>query len=262
MDPYAGQYDEELVLTVSDWYHNTVPVLLQQLLNPSNTIFLPPFPDSQLINDSQNVTFNFDAGKTYKINIISMAAFASTLIQFDSHTMRVIGVDGVYIQKHDAHQIRVAPAQRYTVLLNAQPTTRRNYAFLASLDQNRDFANDPAPGYPHNVTGYLVYDASKPLPGPSAVNQWKIVNDFTFVALDNQALLDEPEVEITLDFTFCIKNGIPRYVPSMPPNLNFKRKANSEKGMLQRHLLCPAKSAYSLHRFQRRNTELQSRDLR
>lgn len=210
-DPYAGQYDEELVLTVLDWYRNTVPVLLRQLLNPSNTIFLPPFPDAQLINDSQNVTFNLDAGKTYKINIISTAAFASTLLQFDSHTMRVIGVDGVYIQKHDAFQIRVAPAQRYTVLLNAQPTTRRNYAFLASLDKNRDFANDPTPSYPLNVTGYLVYDNMKPLPGPYVVNQWNIVNDFTFVALDNQVLLGEPDVEITLDFNFCIKDGIPRY---------------------------------------------------
>jgi iron transport multicopper oxidase len=138
--------------------------------------------------------------------------------------MRVIGVDGVYIQKHDAYQIRVAPAQRYTVLLNAQPTTRRNYAFLASLDENRDFANDPTPSYPLNITGYLVYDKTKPLPGPFVVNQWNVVNDFTFVALDNQALLGEPDVEITLDFNFCITDGIPRYVPSMPLNLSLKRK--------------------------------------
>jgi iron transport multicopper oxidase len=185
-------------------------VLLQQLLSPSNTIFLPPFPDSLLLNDSQNVTFKFTAGKTYKIDIISMAAFASTLLQFDSHTMRVIGVDGTYIQKHDAYQIRVAPGQRYTVLLNAQPTTRRNYAFLASLDENRDFANEPAPTYPFNVTGYIVYDDTKPLPGPYVVNTWSVVNDFTFVALDNQALLGEPDVDITLDFNFCIEDGIPR----------------------------------------------------
>jgi iron transport multicopper oxidase len=209
-DPYAGQYDEELVLTTSDWYHDQVPVLISSFLDPSNTNFFPPFPDSLLLNDSQNVTFNFDAGKTYKINIISMAAFASTLLQFDSHTMRIIGVDGTYIQEHDAYQIRVSPAQRYTVLLNAQPTTRRNYAFLASLDENRDFANDPAPVYPLNVTGYIVYDDTKPLPGPYVVNKWSIVNDFTFVALDNQALLGEPDVEITLDFNFCIVDGIPR----------------------------------------------------
>ncbi|PMD37211.1 Ferroxidase [Hyaloscypha variabilis F] len=226
-DPYAGQYDEEFVLTTSDWYHDTVPVLLQQLLSPSNTIFLPPFPDALLLNDSQNVTFQFTAGKTYKIDIISMAALASTFIQFDSHTMRVIGVDGTYIQQHDAYQIRVAPAQRYTVLLNAQPTTRRNYAFLASLDENRDYLNDANPVYPFNVTGYLVYDDTKPLPGPYIVNQWSIVNDFTFVALDDQALLGTPDVEITLNFAFCLDSGgIPRacfnnisYVPQKVPSL-------------------------------------------
>jgi len=76
-DPYAGQYDEELVLTTSDWYHDSTPVLIQQMLQTSNTQFLPPFPDSLLMNDSQNVTFQFTPGKTYKIDIISMAAFAS-----------------------------------------------------------------------------------------------------------------------------------------------------------------------------------------
>jgi len=209
-DPYADQYDEELVLTTSDWYHDSVPVLIQQMLTTTNDHFLPPFPDSLLINDSQNVTFQFTPGKTYKIDIISMSAFAATLLQFDSHTMRVIGVDGTYIQKHDAYPIRVAPAQRYTVLLNAQPTDRRNYAFLASLDENRDFAHDPAPIYPLNVTGYIVYDETKALPPPYVVNSWSPVNDFTFVSLDNQGLLGDPDVSITLDFNFCFDaRGIP-----------------------------------------------------
>jgi len=116
--------------------------------------------------------------------------------------MRVIGVDGTYIQKHDAYQIRVAPAQRYTFLLNAQPTARRNYAFLASLDENRDFANDPAPVYPFNVTGYIVYDEAEALPPPYVVNEWKPVDDFTFQALDGQGLLGTPDKSITLDFKF------------------------------------------------------------
>ena len=210
-DPYAGQYDEELVLTVSDWYHDSVPVLIQSMLTTSNVHFLPPFPESILTNDNQNTSFHFDVSKTYKINIISMAAFASTMLQFDSHTMRVISVDGSYIKKHDAYQIRVAPAQRYQVLLNAQPSTRRNYAFLASLDENRDYKNDPAPVWPANVTGYLIYDDAKALPAPYVVNEWKIVNDYTFVALDNQALLGTPDVSITLDFNFCFDTrGIPQ----------------------------------------------------
>lgn len=262
-DPYAGQYDEELVLTTSDWYHDTIPVLLSQLLSPSNTNFLPPFPDALLINDSQNVTFKFTAGKTYKINIISMAALASTLIQFDSHTMRVIGVDGSYIQEHDAYQIRLAPAQRYTVLLNAQPTTRRNYAFLASLDENRDYLNDAAPVWPYNVTGYIVYDDTKPLPAPYVVNKWSIVNDFTFVALDNQALLGDPDVSVTLDFAFCLDSGgIPRYLLTPSHSLQTCDLRIYIQSMLQQHLLRLAKSALVIHSHQHRDLKQQSLNLR
>ena len=103
-DPYAGQYDEEIVLTTSDWYHDTVPVLIPQFLTANNPHALPPFPDAILMNDTQNVQLLFTPGKTYKIRLISMAAFASTLLQFDSHTMRIIQVDGVYTQKRDSYQ--------------------------------------------------------------------------------------------------------------------------------------------------------------
>jgi iron transport multicopper oxidase len=210
-DPYKGLYDETLVLTTSDWYHDQVPVLIHQMLSPSNVEVLPPFPEAILLNDASQVTFNFTPGKTYKILVISMAALGSTFLQFDSHTMRVIGVDGTYIDEHDAYQIRVAPAQRYTFLLNAQPTNRRNYAFLASLDINRDFAIDPNPVYPFNITGYIIYDDTKPLPPPYVVNKWTPVNDFTFVALDHQLLWGTPDKTITLDFNFGFDAlGIPR----------------------------------------------------
>jgi iron transport multicopper oxidase len=212
-DPYKGQYDEELLLTTSDWYHDQVPVLIQQMLSPNNTQILPPFPEAILLNDTQQAKFEFTPGKTYKIRVISMAAFGATFLQFDSHTMRVIEVDGTYVEEHDAYQIRVAPAQRYTFLLNAQPTTRRNYAFLASLDMNRDYAVDSTPVWPFNLTGYIVYDDTKALPPPYVVNAWKPVNDFTFQALDNQKLLGTPSKPITLNFNFGFDaQGIPRYV--------------------------------------------------
>jgi iron transport multicopper oxidase len=211
-DPYPA--DEELVLTTSDWYHGQAPGLLSQMFLQSNTQFLPPFPQACLLNDASSVKWNFVAGKTYKIRIISMAAFASTLLQFDSHTMRVIEADGTYIKKHDAYQLRIAPGQRYTILLNAHSTNRRNYAFTASLDMNRDFLNDPAPVYPFNVTGYIVYDESKSLPPPYKVDRWMPVNDATFEALDGQKLLgerDDADDDIRLDFNFGFDaNGIPR----------------------------------------------------
>lgn len=192
-------------------YHDSVPVLINQMLTTSNTHALPPFPNALLLNDASSSSLNFAAGKTYKIKIISMAAFASVFFQFDSHTMRVIEIDGTYVEKKDAYQIRVSPAQRYTVLLNAQPTARKNYAFLASLDMNRDFANDAAPVFPFNITGNIIYDAAKPLPAPYVVNKWKPIDDFDLVALDKKPMLGAPDLDIRLDFKFGLDaGGIPR----------------------------------------------------
>lgn len=231
IDPYAGQYDEEMTLTLSDWYHTDVPTLINQMLTTTNTHFLPPFPDALLVNDASSAQLNFQVGKTYKIRIISVAAFASVMLQFDSHTMRIIEIDGSYVQKHDAYQIRVAPGQRYTVLLNAQTSVRRNYAFLASLDENRDFATGGSTNsWPFNITGSIIYDVSKGSPPPFSVSQWSPQNDASLVALDLQPLLGLPDVvdkSITLDFSFGLDaDGIPRayfnnltYIPQKVPTL-------------------------------------------
>lgn len=213
-EPCKGQFDEELILTTSDWYHDQAPVLIQKMFETSNTHFLPPFPDSLLLNDGQHVSYNFRPGKTYKIHIISMAAFASTFIQFDSHMMRVIAIDGSYVQKHDAAQLRVAPAQRYTILLTALKATTKNYAFLASLDQNRDFkdpAAQPPNAYPFNITGYLMYDNNKPLPAPLVVSNWDPLDDATLVADRRERLFGKPDKTIVLNFQFKPDDtGIPR----------------------------------------------------
>ncbi|CZR64592.1 related to Conidial Pigment Biosynthesis protein brown1 [Phialocephala subalpina] len=227
-DPYAGQYDEEIILTTSDWYHDEVGTLIQQLLNTSNTGFNPPIPDSLLLNDTQAAKFHFTPGKTYKVRIISMAAFASTLFQFGGHQMQIIEVDGSYTQIATADQIRVAPAQRYTVLIKALATTDLNYAFLVALDINRDFTNVSASVFPHNITGYIVYDESKAYPSfPVEVDTWAPADDVTFQSQSGQSLLASPTKEITLNFTFGIDSqGVPRsyfnnitYVAQKVPSL-------------------------------------------
>jgi iron transport multicopper oxidase len=140
-----------------------------------------------------------------------MAAFASTLIEFGSHQMQIIAVDGSYVEKFPATQIRVAPAQRYTVLITALNTPSTNYAFLASLDINRDFTDTAAAVYPHNITGYIVYEESQAYPQALIVDVWTPANDVEFQALSGEATFPCPTKEITLDFTFGLDSiGVPR----------------------------------------------------
>jgi iron transport multicopper oxidase len=49
------------------------------------------------------------------------------------------------------------------------------------------------------VTGWLVYDESKPLPTPSFVDELNAFDDFTLVPFDKKPLLPEADQVITLD---------------------------------------------------------------
>jgi iron transport multicopper oxidase len=75
--PYAGQYDDELVLTFSDWYHDQMPGLISYYLSPEqNPDGAEPVPYSAVFNDMQDASLKVEPGKTYLVRIISMAAFA------------------------------------------------------------------------------------------------------------------------------------------------------------------------------------------
>lgn len=171
---------------------------------------LPPIPDSILLNDGGSFQLVLDPAKKYKIRVISMAALAATMLSFDSHTMHIIEVDGVYTNIKDATQIRVAPAQRYTFILEANGSKTKNYAFTASLDGNPDYTA-PTAAWKQNLTSFIVYDQKKSLPGDFIVDAWKPLDDTSLVPLDNQALLGSPDQTIVLDFEFGVDDRkIPR----------------------------------------------------
>jgi iron transport multicopper oxidase len=183
------------------------------MVNTANPNSIPPLPASVLLNDgTAAVNWNFDPTKSYRIRIINFAALISVLFQFDSHTMRVIEIDGVNVVKKDAAQIRLGPAQRYSILLDPIPgATRKNYGFLASFDVNRDFTQ-PGAIYPLNLTGNLVYYPSLPLPSMYVVPSWNPIDDMSLFPSDNMALLPSPSKTILLNFNFGTDSlGIPRY---------------------------------------------------
>lgn len=125
--------------------------------------------------------------------------------------MKIVEVDGSYTEPFEASQIRVAPAQRYTVLLNAHSSSEANFAFLAALDINRDFTNAAQSVFPHNITGYIVYDESNPVPEALEIAAWEPADDVTFQSLEGQSLLADPDKSIVLNFTFGIDaDGVPR----------------------------------------------------
>ena len=133
--PYRDQYDEELVLTMSDWYHDQMQTLIPAFINVRNPTGAEPVPDAALFNDTQNLSVRVQPGKTYLIRMVNMAAFAAQYVWFEGHTMRIVEVDGIYTEPAEADMIYVTAAQRYSVLLTTKNDTSANFAFVGSMDQ-------------------------------------------------------------------------------------------------------------------------------
>lgn len=107
---------------IQDWYHQQSDDLLSSFLNVYNptgaermhdfllllswiklttlSLFPTATPDSGLINNNANSTFDFVPGKTYRLRLINMSAFSTFFFSIDGHDMDVIEVDGVCSYSH------------------------------------------------------------------------------------------------------------------------------------------------------------------
>ena len=135
--PYKGKYDEEIVLTLSDWYHDQMLGLLKFFISYANPTGAEPVPDSALMNETQNLTVSVKPGKTYMFRVINIGAFAGQYLWFEDHTMQIVEVDGVYTEAADAEMIYLTAAQRYSVLITMKNQSSSNYAFVGSMDEVR-----------------------------------------------------------------------------------------------------------------------------
>lgn len=133
--PHKDLYDEELVLSFSDWYHDLMTPLLAGFLNIANPSGAEPVPDSSLVNETRDLSISVEPGKTYLVRMVNMGAFAAQYVWFEGHTIQVVEVDGIYTEPAEADMIYLTAAQRYSVLITAKNTTEANFAFVGSMDQ-------------------------------------------------------------------------------------------------------------------------------
>jgi len=132
--PFKGLYDDELVMTVSDWYHDEMPGLLSFFMSRVNPTGAEPVPKSALLNETQNLKIPFDAGKTYLFRVINIGAFSGQYLWFEGHNMTILEVDGVYTHPAEATMIYLSAAQRCSFLVTAKNDTSANFPIVASMD--------------------------------------------------------------------------------------------------------------------------------
>ncbi|ONH68090.1 Iron transport multicopper oxidase FET5 [Cyberlindnera fabianii] len=190
-------YDEEKVITISETYHGQYDKIAKEFLNRYNPTGAEPIPQNLLLNESQNVTINFEAGKTYLLRIINMGLFVSQYLYLEDHEFTIVEVDGVYVQPYTVDYLYMAVAQRYTVLVKAKSDPKKNYAFMQKFDNT--MLDVIPPELKLEVTNYVVYDESLPLPKPFHFSSEETFNEFNLRPLEDIELFDEPDYRITLD---------------------------------------------------------------
>ncbi|KAJ9150004.1 Multicopper oxidase [Pleurostoma richardsiae] len=195
--PYEGKYDDELIITFSDWYHQSSASLLKDFITVENPTGAEPVPQAALMNDTQNLQVKIEPGKTYLVRMVNIGGFAAQYVWFEGHQMRVVEVDGVWTEEAEAERLYITPAQRYSVLLTARSDASQNFAIVGAMDEELfDVIPDDLNA---NVTGWLVYDDKEPLPEATPVDDLDYLDDFDLVPYDHQELLEEADYTFTLD---------------------------------------------------------------
>ncbi|KAL0069278.1 hypothetical protein AAF712_003643 [Marasmius tenuissimus] len=122
-DPYKKLYDvddENTIITLSDWYHNTSTFLIQQ---PG-----PKIADSTLINglgrwsnqpNGQLAVVNVEKGKRYRMRLVSLSCDPSYTFAIEGHNMTIIESDGQSTEPLAVDSLQIFAAQRYSFVLHA-----------------------------------------------------------------------------------------------------------------------------------------------
>ncbi|KAK7204384.1 putative iron transport multicopper oxidase precursor [Myxozyma melibiosi] len=195
-------YDEDVYLTLSDWYHDDAFYLVKnEFLTLRNPTGAEPIPDAGLMNDTQNVKWKVEPNTTYKLRIINIGGFVSQYIWFEGHDFEIVEVDGIYVENQKASMLYVTVAQRYTILLTTKNTTDENFPFMISFDLN--MLDNLPDTLQYNTTGWLTYDEDADFPDAAVIDEFDFYDDFYLVPLEKE----EPwEADTTITATVIMDN--------------------------------------------------------
>ncbi|UKZ86062.1 uncharacterized protein TrAFT101_001902 [Trichoderma asperellum] len=195
--PYQKEVDHELVLTLSDWYHDQMATLLPTFMSKNNPTGAEPVPKAVLMNETQNLTISVEPNKTYMFRVLNIGAFAGQYVWIEGHTMRIIEVDGIYTEAAEAEMVYIAAAQRVSFLLTTKNDTSANFPIISSMDTTL-FDTLPE-DLNYNATGWLTYDPKADFPEAALIDELNPFDDMDLVPYDRMKLLPEPDQVVQLD---------------------------------------------------------------
>jgi FtsP/CotA-like multicopper oxidase with cupredoxin domain len=117
-------------------------------------------------DNSSRALFPVEQNTKTRFRIINMGGFATFQFAIDNHTMTVIEGDSTMVEPLELQILKIASAQRYSFVLNANQTAQ-NYWMRAEMDTNCFFVQNPVLN--PTVLGILAYGNNTALPGVESV---------------------------------------------------------------------------------------------
>ncbi|KAI9312132.1 Cupredoxin [Dichotomocladium elegans] len=162
----SEKYDDEHIISLSEWWHVSRTSLEEYMLGPQFKII--PEAQSVLINGRTLYNINMPSssskcagysvipvehGKTYRLRVIGATIFRTLGFGIASHNLTIIEVDGEPVRPYSVEYLEVAPGQRFSVLLHASQISG-DY----TIGTNRRWAEGVSRG--SNGMALLSYDAA------------------------------------------------------------------------------------------------------
>ncbi|KAK5962616.1 ferroxidase FET3 PWA37_005055 [Arxiozyma heterogenica] len=194
---YPYDYDEEVVLSLADWYSKTVDQLLPDFMSVYNPTGAEPIPRNLLINNTMNLTWSVKPDTAYLLRIGNFGGFVSQYFWIEDHEMTVVQIDGEYVKPNTTERLYITVGQRYSVLVHTKNSTERNYAIMQKFD---DTMLDTIPSDLRlNCTSFMMYNDSLAKPDEHIVDSLDFLDDFYLVPMNETEILPDPDHRITLD---------------------------------------------------------------
>ncbi|KAF9809804.1 hypothetical protein IEO21_07247 [Rhodonia placenta] len=245
--PERYTYDEEFTIAMSDWYHDQHATLLKQFISIANPGGGEPVPDAALmyfaqgtqylgpkegtnpspvtaaVGFNENATLPFEPGKTYRLRLANIGAFAGFFFWIDGHDMTIIEADGIDTEPYPIDMINLGVAQRYSILVKARnDTSAKNWAIHANMDTTM-FDTVPDTLNP-NATSYIEYSSAAETEDLGTVDAYEALNDTLLTPADVVAMPAATRT-IELEFEFdtmddgtnhAVINGVTYNSPNVP----------------------------------------------
>ncbi|KAI8364347.1 Cupredoxin [Radiomyces spectabilis] len=215
-------YDEEVTVTLSEWYHDSSYTNLATFLNIKNPTGAEPVPQSGFINDSANTTFHFKPGKVYRLRLINISGFSTFFFSIDGHDMDIIEVDGIDTERKTVKSLYLTAAQRFSVLVSTKNATNLNYYMHADMDTGMfDTLPDDLQT---NLTAPIYYDEShNNFASSEDIGMDSDFDDISLVPLLKESAV-APDHQVNLTFNFDVttdgfNRGMFNELPYLAPNV-------------------------------------------